>query len=254
MLLKDNYNSYQVLAEYIPNWKKINKNDLCNLYIAETDPYMQNRYMAAIMCRYWPAFEASYNKSSGGAAVEDAYNWFLDAIMYALKSKAWTNPDSKLYTDPNGPDKCINVCIASRRNTFFQQSNRFNRKINHEVDSIDRLSEEYKDSYVPKSVNKSKIDYDSINLVRKNFLSGNIFFAVMIDLILNSDIFTESKFDINMLIKSFKKLDDKYAEYFSSFYQLNYDKVYINIITFAKASKKQLHQNIEFNLNSLSVK
>ena len=44
---------YRTSAENIPNYKKINKNDLVNTYLSCTNETEKNWYMSAIICRYW---------------------------------------------------------------------------------------------------------------------------------------------------------------------------------------------------------
>lgn len=259
-MLTDYYHNYEREADLLKeDWRTENKNDLCNKYLNAQSDADRSKYVAAIICRYWNMLCSSYGKCFSAVEEEDAYTWFTRAILYVLKTHPWTNPNHKLYNDKNGPDKCINICIESSRNTYFQQSNRYNRKINHETDSLDRLSEEYKDTYMPGEDNiANDEEYDKDLLVKKTFLSGDIFFAVMIDMIFNSNVFTENKdgtvqFDKMKLVKNIKSIDVKYVKYFAKRYELVESKLN-ELYNYSKASKQKILNSIEFNLQALNVR
>ncbi len=245
-MLHDYYLLYSDQADTIPNWRKANKNDLCNQYLDESDEYKKSAYMAAIVCRYWQALTASYGKSFMSASEEDAYDWFIEAILYALSHAVWRDPMSKLYNDPNGPDKAINKKIKCARLTYFQQHNRYNRKINHEVESLDKIYAELGDSCVPSIVDTNE-EFDCTSLVRGQLSQHNYFFALVIDLILNSDVFTtEHVFDSGKLVKQIKGLDDRYFKYFAKTYNWSYAKVESEFGRLKKISKSTLLNEFEY--------
>ena len=80
--------------------------------------------------------------SSNIASTEDVYNWLIDSITYALHHKAWRNPKSSIYNDPNGPDKVINRQIRCRRYTAYQSFNRYKRKPQYTDMSLDDINDE----------------------------------------------------------------------------------------------------------------
>jgi len=55
---------HESVADRIENWRTIDKNELVRSYEKyETNPYLKEGYVAAIMCRYWGAIKKYYAKS-----------------------------------------------------------------------------------------------------------------------------------------------------------------------------------------------
>lgn len=260
-MLEDVYKSYKTSAQLIPNWDKMNKNDLVNAYVDCTDVHKREQYIGAIVCRYWGMLKSMYQKSYMAMTEEDCYDCFISSLLYALGHKAWRNPNSKLFNDANGPDKCINVTIASRRNTFFQQNNRFNRKINHGLASLEQLQEETNDTFTPAvdtiSAYNSNTDVD---LVRKIYNEGNNIFALIVDMIFTTDVFdfdektSESQFNLMKLVKAIRDMDDNYYKYFADTYGYEFDNVKNRFSLYAGKSKPLLKHEVEFWINTLNRK
>ena len=142
-MLEDVRQSYLSFAKTIKGWDTMDKNVLANLYIKnENDENLRNSYFSALMCIYWYAIGKYYSESKNSVDIEDCYEWLIHAMTYALKNRKWTDPTNKLYSDPNGPDKVINRCIASTRQIFYQASNTAKRRVNFQCDSIDRQLED----------------------------------------------------------------------------------------------------------------
>lgn len=256
-MLSEYYNIYRERANLIPNWEELDKNDLCNLYIYEEDEVIKDCYMAAIICRYWTALNSSYQQSYMAADEEDVYDWYIGAIMYALNHHRWTDEKSKLYNDPNGPDKCINISIKSARLTYFQQNNRFNRKINHGTESLNHLQEELGDSLSPSTTDEWCDNSSYYKWVKQEYDNYNDLNALVIDLILSSDVFTLGKnkaFDIQTLIKQIKSIDDRYYHYFANSYNYKFEDVKRRLIIYRDTPKKKLLEAIEFFFSTLSRK
>lgn len=261
-MLDDIYKSYKTSAQFISDWDTMNKNDLVNAYVDCTDDLKREHYIGAIVCRYWGMLKAMYQKSYMAMTEEDCYDCFISALLYSLDRQAWRNPSSKLYNDPNGADKAINVCIASRRNTFFQQNNRYNRKINHGLASIEQLQEEANDAFIPAvdTVSAYKSN-DTSDLVCKVYDEGNNIFAIIVDKIFNDDnVFdyfkdtSESQFNIDKLIKSIREMGDDYYTYFAETYGYDFDAVKRNFSIYAGKPKSLIKSEVEFWINTLNYK
>ena len=125
-MLQESYDLYASLADNIPNWKNIDKNELINKYIEyeKTDHTLANYYMGAIMCKYWPKIYRFYKATPLVCTYEDVYDWLTESIVKTLEHKTWLNPDHKLYGDPKGPDKCINIRMKSCRLNYLIAVNR----------------------------------------------------------------------------------------------------------------------------------
>lgn len=95
----------------------------------EQDKGKSNSYFSAIVLKYWNKIYSLYANTYLTATPEDAYNWVIEGIMYALKNRKWKDPNNKLFTDPNGPDKVINRKIKCLRINHLTSQNRYKRKI-----------------------------------------------------------------------------------------------------------------------------
>ena len=166
-ILEEYKAAHEKLASSIPGWKKMNKNDLINKYIeVENDPKLADVYMSAIICRYWWVIGKYFNTSKN--AVKDYtifYDWLVRGVMKAIKNRKWKDPENKLYTDKNGPDKVVNRCLISQRLEWFQHSNKKVRRLNYNLESLDKLQEDLGDS-TPLPV------YEDIANMSPKFISG----------------------------------------------------------------------------------
>lgn len=256
-VLDDYYKIYRERAKQVKGWDKIDKNKLINDCVDCDDSTLKDCYVAAIVCRYWPALCSSYQQSFMAASEEDVYDWFISSILYVLRNRAWRNPASSLYGDEKGPDKCINIKIKCSRLTFFQQNNRYNRKINHGVESIDKLTEELGDACAPSTVDQISDNSAFYAWIRKEYLAMNYLNALALDLIISSDVFNDYKtdpmqsFNIQKLIKQIKSIDDVYFKYFSEEYEFPLGEVQNNFIRYKAVPKKVLQENIEFFFQTL---
>jgi hypothetical protein len=186
-MLEDTKNSYIESANLlISDWKSMSKNDLVFEALEKRNTKYFDGYVSALMIKYWGKMTAYYHKSKLVASPEDVHAWLVNAIMYALDKHPWTNPKSSIYQDKNGPDKVINRVIESRRNTFYQQLNRYNRKINSVMMSLDALSEDMLDAYTPVCEDEHTFIID--DLIKNAFKEKDYFFAFLVDAIVTEGI------------------------------------------------------------------
>ena len=208
-MLEEYKTLYQQEADKIAEWKKINKNQLCNLFINETNKEKKNSYFSAIVCNYWYMIAKYYNMSKNIAQIEDVYGWLIDTIMYVLDNHVWTNPNSSLYKDPNGPDKAINRNISCRRYTAYQTFNRQKRKPSYLNVSWDDIADRCEIDTLMEDFD-SPINIDINNLIRNCFLKQQYMTAFIIDNIAYGNTFktvTESVKSAELEKKENKKSD-----------------------------------------------
>ena len=275
-MLEEYKSIYQNEADKIPNWKTINKNQLCRLFVEEPSKERKNSYFSAIVCNYWHLIPKYYNMSQNIATVEDVYNWVIDTIVYVLDNHVWTDPKSSLYKDVNGPDKAINKNLSCRRYTAYQAFNRQKRKPSYlnvsweeiaDRCEIDTLTEEFMEPQ----------DLDINNLIRNCFVKKQYMTAFIIDNIAYGDTFSlysETKegkkskqdedseafknesgyvvFNKLWLEKRLKKLSPADAQYFANRYDLPLEVVEDKLINYlAKASNKDIKNLIKNTLDDL---
>lgn len=197
-MLDEYLNLYEQQANAIPDWRKINKNKLCNLYIEnEHNVKLREAYFSAIIARYWPAMTKLYQRCSFGISIEDCYQWLVDGVLYALEHRSWLDENSPLYKDPNGPDKVINRCLKSKRLTHYQLLNKDKRVANLNTISIDASEDDLGD-YAQDSLgltsdtDGSPLETALDKMVKDCLDSHNYFTAILLDLIIYSDILEES--------------------------------------------------------------
>jgi hypothetical protein len=221
-LLEETKSTYEELANiYVPNWQKENKNNLVRSAIEHKGDASYDGYISAIMLRYWSKMNSYYHKCKLVISPEDAHTWLVQAVMYAINRHPWTRPSSSIYNDKNGPDKVINRVMESRRLTFYQQLNRYNRKINSLIMSIESLSEDWADANTPMDEDEPMVELEDI--VMECFWLKDYFYAFLLDAIIyeNYTLHKHSK----KLVTHLQSIDEVYCEIFAGRYDLDYQRV-----------------------------
>lgn len=255
-MLQEYKEIYQQQANTIPDWKKINKNDLCNLYLENEvkNPYLAQCYLAAIICRYWTAIDKLYGMSYTAFSPEDCYSWLINAIMYALEHRRWKDPTCKLYTDPNGPDKVINRTMQSERLTAYQALNRIKRKANALVFSVEQHNEDLGDAYLSSDLTCDVEEPSTIkNLPKFFFRRQDYFTSFLTDIIMNynvMDFSDEGKLQLNdkKVAHQIRVIDDKYCLQFSETYGIEYDRVLNGATYVTPLSSEKIKEKISNSL------
>ena len=224
----------------LPNWKQIDKNDLIKTAAYLENGPLKDGYMSAIMLTYWNKITKYYSKCSMVASPEDIHSWLVIAISYALDKKPWENPDSSIYNDKNGPDKVINIAMESRRLTFYQQLNRYNRKINSNTLSLDNLTDDFNDIFMPLSYDN--YDFEITQIIIQYFKKKDYFMAFLIDAIIYEDVLTPL-LNKKRLNSHFRHMDEIFFIRFSEMYNIPIEKVreaasYVNNMSTYKFSNK----------------
>lgn len=249
-MLEGNKRIYEEVANaLIPNWSQMNKNDLIIKASECTNKELKDAYVAAIMLRYWSKMERYYYKCKLVTSPEDIHTWVTMAILYAFEHKPWNNPESSVYNDPNGPDKVMNIYIESRRLTFYQQLNRYKRKINSAISSLDSLVDDFKDVFMPTYNDQYDFVYNQI--IMDYFKKKDYFMAFMMDAILYEDVMTEGNLNRRKLTSHIRNIDADYCEIFSSRYNIPLDEVVYSIQFITDLSSYNMKNKIEYNLIKL---
>ena len=283
-MLEELKQNYVEAARGIP-WETINKNDLFNLYLQnENDEELRNKYVAAIICRYWYLIFTNYEKSKGSVDIYTCYEWVSHAVLSVLKRRAWTKEDSSVYGDPNGPDKCLNQSVCSHRKGFYQSSNTDKKRSNFKTISSEDLYDSFGESskaLVDEETSYTEDTHDVETLVQHLIENERYLEALVIDNIAYGECFKEKyskgtsaiyktdedgnevteeftydkvnrKFSQRMLNLSLKELDDSYPEYFSSRYLTDKDCI-LNCISRIKGmTTSQLNKLVKNTLFKLS--
>lgn len=246
-MLEGNKRIYEEAANsLIPGWKDMNKNDLIREGVKCTDKQLKDAYIAAIMLKYWSKMERYYYKCQLVTSPEDIHTWVTKAVIYAFDERPWEKPESSLYGDPNGPDKVMNIFIESRRLTFYQQLNRYKRKINSAITSLDTLVDEYKDVFMPSYDDNYDFVYNQI--VMNYFDKEEYFMAFMLDAILYEDVMTDGNLNKRKLSSHIRNIDEFNCEIFATRYNRPLEEVIEASNSVTGLSSYLMKNNIEYNL------
>lgn len=246
-MLEQNKEIYQQTADsLIPDWRKQNKNDLIIQASNCTDSRLKDAYISAIMLRYWNKLDSYYYKCRLVTTPEDIHTWLVIAVMYAIDRKPWEDPAQAIYGDPNGPDKVINRIVESKRLTFYQQLNRYKRKINGGITSLDTLMDEYKDVFAPSYNEDFSVEYET--LVVHYFNVKDYFMSFLIDAIMYEDVMDENGLSKRKFSAHLRNIDDLYCEVFAERYNLPLDKVKQSVTYVNNISSYNLKNKIEYSL------
>ena len=234
---------------YVDDWKTINKNDLVRSAIENKHTHYYDSYISAIMLRYWGKMTAYYHKCKLVATPEDVHMWMTQAVMYAVDNHPWNNPKSSIFEDPNGPDKVINKVFESKRITFYQQLNRYNRKINSAILSLDSLTEEMLDAYTPMCEDEHTFIMD--DLIIRAFKEKDYFFAFLVDAIIAEGYKVGGK--NKKLVTHLRDLE-KHCDIFACRYDLPVDTVNKAATYITRLNRSVIGYKITTTLNNIKRK
>lgn len=238
-------------AQIIEGWENIDKNELCRLYVKETDKDRANGYLSAILYDFWSITESNYNRQRYKIATEgDCIDWTVTGILYALKHHIWDDPNNALYNDPKGPEKAINVCIYSTKINFYQRIKHHKEKVNYETLSLEQLLEDSSDGYyTPTTDDDFTVENYLSEMIKDAFLKKDYFKAFALDTILNNNVFElvdgYTVFSEKKLRKILRWIDDKYCILFSEKYNVDIETVRKSIHYVTDLSAEKLKERVE---------
>lgn len=277
-MLQDIYNSYVKLAMCIPGFElspKVRNADITQLANGYCDADeagdedLRSKYFAALMVRYWfKIYDYDKSSKSSRLEIEDYTSWLYEALELAFSNRRWRDPNNKLYTDKNGPDKVINMCCSTVRLRHYYTYNLDKNKINYLTDSIDRQVELYGDAAEAAQITSGSSNSSAIDTIISMLVKDNkILEAIIVDGICYQDTFKEFKtkynykdeetgeedvtyrysheFNQHMLINHLKALvqDDEevrsiFLNYFGNSYGIEKDQ-YEDALTIIESSNNQ---------------
>ena len=258
-MLDDSRQIYEECANLLPNWRQMSKTELANKYIEDPSSDIAQSCFSALVCLYWKMIGAYYSKQNYKIASElDCYDWLIDGIYKALDQHAWTDPLSKLYEDPKGPEKAIVVCILSLRANYYQYTNYDKRKLNYTNLSLDSLEEESSDGYYLPYVDKYETIEDYLYMNVNHFFSVKDYFsAFFLDALFNFNLIVDKKHEygynisINKLSHYINSVGDDYCIQFSHEYGLPVEDVKNAFSYLRRMPSYRIHSNLNSNLNRL---
>lgn len=237
---------YTQCAEcYLPDWKSIDKNDLVRTAADLPKGPLKDGYVSAIMLKYWNKISQFYYRCKLVTTPEDIHEWLEIAVLYAMNRKPWEKEGSSIYNDVNGPDKVINRVMESHRLTFYQQLNRFNRKINSETLSLDTLKDDYSDIFIPKYTDDNI--FEITEMVIKFFNTQEYMIAFIIDAVIYDDILKNKTYEKNLSLY-LRKLDDTFCNEFANRYSLPVEKVKEGTEYVVNLTPVMLKKRLEYNI------
>lgn len=206
----------------MPNWKDIDKNELVIKACENRTGPIHDSYISAIVLKYWPKLERYSWKYRIAATPEDVHTWLIIAIEWAIEHRPWELPESTIYQDKCGPDKVINRVMESRKNTFYQQLNRNNRKFQSDHLSLDMvMGEDSGSSLEPEYIESYNVEYDEI--IKEYFRKKDYFMAFLFDVVLYETSVVESGY--KCLTTYLMTLDEVQCKIFAHRYALDEESV-----------------------------
>lgn len=256
-------------ASLIADWKKIDRNELCRIYVTEKSmgSDIADSYLSAILYKFWNVTEHNYYGQKYRIATEgDCIDWTVTGVLKALEQHVWDNSDNVLYGDEKGPEKAVNVCIYSTKINFYQKIQHQKEKVFYESVSLEQLMENASDSYyVPTHDSDNTVDNYIYDVIQEAFNNKDYIKAFALDKVINDDVFEQveedgkiySQFSDKKLRKKLRHLNVNYCRLFAKRYgvdeqsvldsihyitDLDYSKLFIKVKNLFKTLKhdKQL--------------
>lgn len=149
-MLDEYRRTYVQSANQIPDWKKVNRNELCRRYKEaerEGKTELLNSYISAIVLNFWHVLTKTYNKQPVKVlSEEDCYECLIESILSVLEQEAWENPTQSIYKDEKGPEKAINLTFQQNIINLFVANQRHKRKASINALSLDNTLNGEEDS------------------------------------------------------------------------------------------------------------
>ena len=237
---------YKQTADSLPiDWVKEDKNNLINLACEYRGTPLEDAYVAAVMLRYWSKISKYYSRCKLVATPEDIHEWLTIAVLYTLDKQPWKNPKLDIYNDVNGPDKVLNRAMESKRLTFYQQLNRYNRKINSDTLSLSALTTDYKDVFTPTYHDIYAVEVNDV--VLKFFNKKEYMTAFILDTIFHEKIIIEEN-NIKKLCNHLRHIDTVSCKIFSHRYNIPLEIVENAASYILNLSPIKLKKRVEYSL------
>lgn len=240
-------------ASLIPNYKELSQIELAEGY-CNGGP-LADAYLSALVLRYWNIPVKLASRDRGLYDEKEAYDWYMNSLMYLISAKPWQDKKSSIYRDPKAIEKILNTCVKCDRANWFQASNRYKRRVNHGTSSLDFLKEEYADSYLPNEFIAEAPELSLYaDLVLHYFDKQQYLMALIIDVIVHDVKLENVKDDItliNAIRKSIKSLPDDYSTIFAQNYNIPIDKVDNSFKYIYNMNDSKLKSSIEEYIHQL---
>lgn len=293
MSINETYTSYVKEASLIPGFKVGRKEDkdithdiedLANGYVKamrDDDEEGKSRYIAALMVRYWHMVPYLYESSKTlRVSIEDIPMWLYMAFQKACDYHSWLNPEKAIYGKPKAAEKCINQCITSVRAWWFKNLNQYKRKVNATTCSLD-IPVGDDDSCTLLDMQRSGDDLNSgiaAGEVMEYLVdNGNIFNALIVDGIINQDVYSpvasdvelcetdddgkerkvlvrvkRDDFSLALLCRHLRRLDGDFVRYFEETYDVDHGELEDELFRIASRNANELRADIKKALNELN--
>ena len=252
-MLEEYRELYQAAAQSIPNYKDLSQIELAEGYAAGGP--LSEAYLAALVLRYWNIPVKLANKDRGLYDPKEAYDWYINSLLYILRDKPWQDKNSSIYKDPKAIEKMLNTCVKCDRANWFQASNRQKRKINHGTSSLEGLSDEYSDSFLPTELTLAAPEMPLYeDLVLHYYSKQQYLMALMIDVIVHDAKLENVNNDRSLIVaikKSIRSLPPDYSKIFAKTYGLDKDKVESSFKYIYNMNDSKLRQSIEDYIHRL---
>lgn len=239
----------------IPNWRDLDKNELCRKYIEfENDPDLASAYFSAIMISYWPKLS-----TKNIVRLETGiYDILVDSVLKALKNRSWEDKNSSIYMDPNGPDKAINRIFKHTLINEYVKSNAQKYYADTSAKSLGVLEEET-NGYISlgerDDTNDMCLSIDVQDFIRFNFKCKDYFMGFLVHIIAFDDCIEK---DSSKKFLSTKKvchcihhIDRNWCEKFGDMYGINVDTVEKASKYFSTLKTEILTQKIDWYIREL---
>lgn len=285
MVLNDLYKSFVDVASTIDGFVIGQKEDvpydinyLANKYCEAVDmgdEQEKNKYISALMVRYWHMVPYLYEKSkSCGVEMEDMVDWLYESFDKAFQYRSWLDPNKAISKDKKGAEKCFNQCITSTRQRWYKHFNQACRRINYS--SYDSLDAPIKNgdgiNLIDTIVDDSSTKFNYCNNIVQQFINKNDYIeALIIDGIINQDTFVthsksvinegfseendytscEYQFSMNKLFKHLRDVDDNFISYFSKEYSVDKNKLLSTVSSLKSYSNTKFRKCVQLSFQRI---
>lgn len=247
-MLNEQKNIYLQSANLIKDWRKLSQMELINGYL-EKGPLYQS-YLSALIVKYWHIVDRNYYAKNSVQDITEIYNWYISAIMFAITNRPWENADSTIHNDPKAVEKVLNTFVKCTKANWYQASNRYKRKANHNIVTADYLTEDSDTNIIEEFANKN--NNFSIEELIFDFCSQEDYITAFIIYIISTQniLLTDSNI-IKFLCKELKTVNSSFVAAFCSECNLDITDISNSLTNIAFMDTNKLTSVVEIKIEKL---
>ena len=249
-MLDDIRRVYESNADvYLPNWRGTDKNRLCFDYTKATSGVNKDAILSAVISKFWYVFDIYARRCIKFMSAESSYDMYIDSIKYILEKAVWDDENSTVYNDKNAPEKCLIVCMKSRRLNKIRDLSRHKEIVNLQPLSIEKYIEDYGE-YTETNLTTfddkdSDLLIDNVHFIISNCLKKKQYFRSLMIYLLSTSAYPFDRIEgKHFIYDSLRNINEVFCAEFAKTFEVDLDTIKELFESYKNLSKWELRTKI----------